>query len=72
MTSANEKGFAWAEAIPTKAAWFQFRPDGEDFTALVPENGEQLEKQVPLGGEMFDLTVYLARDGWSTYLRSVG
>ena len=65
---ANDKGFAWAEAIPTKGAWFQFRPQGEDFTALVPENGEQLEKQLLLGGEEFDMRVYLARDGWATYL----
>ena len=68
MTSTNEKDFAWANAIPTKAAWFQFRPSGEDFTALVPENGEQMEKQFHLGGESVDMNVYLARDGWSTYL----
>ena len=68
MTSTNEEGFAWAKAIPTKGAWFQFRPQGEDFTALVPENGEQLEKQFLLGNEMVDMAVYVARDGWSTYL----
>ena len=67
MVSTNEKDFAWAKAIPTKGAWQQFRPTGEDFTALVPENGQEVTKQVPLGGEMVDVTVYLARDGWSTY-----
>ena len=67
VTSTNEKGFAWAEAIPTKSAWHQLRPDGEDFTALVPMNGELLDTEVPLGGEMNKVTLYLARDGWSTY-----
>lgn len=67
QTGANDKGFAWAEAIPTKSAWIQLRPDGEDFTTLVPENGELLETEVPLGGQMNKVTLYLARDGWSTY-----
>ena len=67
MKSADEKGFAWAEAIPTRSAWRQFRPDGEDFTALVPENGQLLDTEVPLNGEMNRVTLYLARDGWSTY-----
>jgi endonuclease YncB( thermonuclease family) len=67
QTSANDKGFAWAEAIPTRSAWRQFRPEGEDFTALVPENGQLLDTEVPLGGEMNRVTLYLARDGWSTY-----
>ena len=67
MMSTNEKDFAWAESLPTKSAWSQFRPAGEDFTALVPENGKQLDTQVPLGGQMVDVSVYLARDGWSTY-----
>lgn len=68
MVSTNEKDFAWAETVPTKATWSEFRPDGEDFTALVPEKGEQMEKQFQLGGEMVNMNVYLARDGWSTYL----
>jgi micrococcal nuclease len=68
MMSTNEKDFAWAEAVPTKATWSHFRPDGEDFSALVPEKGERMEKQFQLGGEMVDMNVYLARDGWSTYL----
>ena len=68
MTSNSEKDFAWAQAMPTKGAWFQFRPQGEDFTALVPENGEQLEKQFALAGETVDMKVYVARDGLSTYL----
>lgn len=67
-TSTNEKDFAWAESVPTKATWSKFRPDGEDFSALVPEKGEQMEKQLQLGGEMVDMNVYLGRDGWSTYL----
>lgn len=65
--STNEKDFAWAKAIPTKGAWHQYRPTGEDFTALVPQNGEEVNKQISLGGELVDVTVYLARDGWSTY-----
>lgn len=67
MMSTNEKDFAWAETIPTKGAWFQFRPAGEDFTALVPENGKQIDAQVPFAGEMGDGTIYVARDGWATY-----
>lgn len=65
--STDEKDFAWAKAIPTKAAWHQFRPTGKDFTALVPENGQEVTEQVTLGGNPADVTMYLARDGWSTY-----
>jgi micrococcal nuclease len=67
MVSTNNKDFAWAEAVPTKGSWYQFRPPGEDFTAFVPENGKQLDTEVPVGGAMVPVTGYLARDGWSTY-----
>ena len=68
MTSTNEKDFAWAEAIPTKSDWYRFRPSGQDFSALVPQNGKQLDATVPFAGELGDVTVYVGRDGWSTYL----
>ena len=66
-TGTNEKGSALAGPMPTRAAWFEFRPDGEDFTALVPENGELVDTEVPIGGQMNKVNLYLARDGWSTY-----
>ena len=68
MTSTNAKDFAWAESIPTKSDWYRFRPAGEDFSALVPQNGKQLDAEVPFDGELGNVTVYVGRDGWSTYL----
>lgn len=68
MTSTNEKDFAWAEAVPTKSDWYRFRPAGQDFSALVPQNGKQLDAEVPFDGELGNVTVYVGRDGWSTYL----
>ena len=67
MMSTNEKDFAWADAVGKKGSWYQLRPAGEDFTALVPENGKQVDTEVPVGGAMVNVTGYLARDGWSTY-----
>jgi endonuclease YncB( thermonuclease family) len=68
MTSTNRKDFAWAETIPTKSDWHRFRPAGEDFSALVPQNGKQFDAEVPVDGEMGNVTIYVGRDGWSTYL----
>lgn len=68
MTSTNEKEFAWADKIPTKSDWYRFRPAGEDFSALVPQNGKQFDAEVPFEGELGNVTVYVGRDGWSTYL----
>ena len=65
--STNDKGFAWAEAVPKKAAWIELRPEGEDFTALVPENGQTVDTEVPLGGQMNKVNLYIARAGFSTY-----
>lgn len=68
LTSTNEKDFAWADNIPTKSDWYRFRPAGEDFSALVPQNGKQLDADVPFDGELGNVAVYVGRDGWSTYL----
>ena len=66
--SANEKNFASPETMPTKSGWLRFRPAGEDFSALVPENGKQYDTQVPFDGELGNVTLYVGRDGWSTYM----
>ncbi len=66
--STNAKEFAWADSIPTKSDWYRFQPAGEDFSALVPQNGKQLDAEVPFAGELGNVTVYIGRDGWSTYL----
>lgn len=68
MMSANEKDFAWAEGLPSKGGWYRFRPEGEDFSALVPENGKQYDAHVPFDGEAGNVTLYVGRDGWSTYM----
>jgi hypothetical protein len=67
MMSRNPKDFAWAEGMPA-GGWRRFRPEGEDFSALVPENGKQFDTQVPFDGEVGNVTLYVGRDGWSTYM----
>jgi hypothetical protein len=68
MTSTNKKDIALAQPIGTRSDWYQFRPAGGDFSALVPQNGEQFEAEIPLDGEPGNMTIYVGRDGWSTYL----
>jgi len=57
---------AWAMEGPRKN-WQQFKPEGENFSALVPEEGKQLKIPVPFGDQMIDVKVYMARDGMAFY-----
>jgi endonuclease YncB( thermonuclease family) len=57
---------AWTPAGPAKS-WQQFKPTGENFSALVPEQGKQTKISVPIGDKSFDINVYAARDGWAIY-----
>ncbi len=47
--------------------WTQLRPDGEDFSALVPEEGQRKTYAVSDEYQGFDMRTYMARDGWAFY-----
>jgi len=47
--------------------WRTYKPAGENFTALVPEDGRHTIIEIPHEGETYDLHVYAARDGWALY-----
>ena len=67
IMSKDPKSFAWAEGMPA-GGWQRLRPEGQDFSALVPDNGKQFDTQVPFDGEVGNVTLYVGRDGWSTYM----
>jgi hypothetical protein len=62
VTNAN---MAPAVARPPSGNWRWLRPAGANFSALVPEDGEQSAIPVPDG--MVKEHLYLGRDGWSLY-----
>ena len=47
--------------------WQVYKPAGENFTALVPEDGRHRVIEIPHEGETYDLHVFAARDGWAVY-----
>lgn len=63
----NEADYAWALPNAEPKTWRQFKPAGENFSALVPEDGKQLTIPVPFEEQMVDVNVYMARDGSSMY-----
>jgi hypothetical protein len=65
-TNLSEADLGWA-AGPVNRNWKQFHPPGENFSALVPEDGKLMKTPVPFGEQMVDVNYYLARDGWSVY-----
>jgi endonuclease YncB( thermonuclease family) len=65
-----------AAAVPDDMAWLfdtsaktwgPFKPDGEDFSAELPEGGKQLKAPVPVHDQTVDVNLYMVRDGWSVY-----
>lgn len=62
----DSDAIAWAASSGPKN-WQPFKPAGENFTALIPDDGEQKQIQVPFGDQMVDVNVYAARDGWALY-----
>lgn len=64
--SENDPDSAWAASSAPKN-WQPYKPTGESFTALVPDDGQRKTIQVPFGDQMVDVNVYTARDGWAIY-----
>jgi endonuclease YncB( thermonuclease family) len=59
----TDADLAWALPSSVRKNWEPLRPEGEDFSALVPEGGAKRTIPVPSGSETVDTHVYMARDG---------
>jgi len=57
---------AWALSA-THKDWGPLQPEGENFSALVPQGGDRRTIQVPSGTETVDTHVYMVRDGESVF-----
>ena len=64
--AASDREAAWAASSGPKN-WQPYKPAGESFTALVPDDGMRKTMSVPFGEQMVDVNVYTARDGWAIY-----
>jgi len=56
-----------ADVCPTPGNWRVLRPAGENFSVLVPEDGNKTIIPVPNGGEIVENHVYMGRDGCAVY-----
>lgn len=65
-SAAYNTDTAWAASSGPKN-WQPYKPSGESFSALVPDDGAQKTIQVPFGDQMIDVNVYASRDGGSIY-----
>jgi endonuclease YncB( thermonuclease family) len=62
-----DAGSAWALSAVRKE-WGPLQPEGENFSALVPQGGDRRTIPVPSGsGETVDTHVYMVRDGESVF-----
>jgi endonuclease YncB( thermonuclease family) len=64
--AVNNPDLAWA-ASSARKNWQRFKPAGQNFSALVPDDGQQKTITVPIGERTVDVNVYAARDGWAFY-----
>ena len=62
----DSSDMAWAAESGPKH-WQPFKPAGENFSALVPDDGKKKTIQVPLGDQSMDVNVYASRDGAGIY-----
>ena len=65
-STANEADTAWAASAGPKN-WQTYKPKGESFSALVPDDGMMKTLSVPFGDQMVDVNVYASRDGGAIY-----
>lgn len=67
MRSLNSSDFSDASAPPERGNWRLLRPARENFSVLVPEEGEV--KTIPLGAgdRVISSHAYNGRDGWSNF-----
>jgi len=64
--ASNDPDISWAASAGPKN-WQLYRPEGESFSALVPDDGQKKTLQVPLGDQTADVNVYASRDGGAIY-----
>jgi endonuclease YncB( thermonuclease family) len=62
----DDDATAWARSTGPKN-WESYKPEGESFSALVPDDGMKKQIQVPFGDQMVDVNVYVARDGGAIF-----
>ena len=65
-SAAYDADTAWAASSGPKN-WQPYKPSGESFSALVPDDGAQKTIQVPFGDKMVDINVYASRDGGAIF-----
>lgn len=65
-STVGETDPSWAPSAARKN-WGPLQPEGENFSALVPEGGDKRTIQVPAGTETVDMHVYMVRDGDSVF-----
>ena len=64
--AVNDSDLAWAADSGHKN-WQRFKPIGQNFSALVPDDGQQKTFTVPTPDRTVDVNVYAARDGSTFY-----
>ena len=64
--AAGDADSAWALSAAHKN-WGPLQPEGEYFSALVPQGGHTRTIQVPAGSETVDTHTYMVRDGESVF-----
>ena len=47
--------------------WQQFKPEGQYFSVVVPDDGVRKEAEIPVGEQSAEIGVYVAREGQSVY-----
>jgi endonuclease YncB( thermonuclease family) len=57
----------WATDGPFRKTWRRFSPAGENFSALLPGDGEQASKTINFGDRSFDVSYYRTRDGHTMF-----
>jgi len=66
--SRSEVDAAWATLNGSNKKFHEMRPAGQNFSVLVPEQGQQLTQPIAFRDEMADLNMYIARDAASIYV----
>lgn len=65
-SAASDADTAWAASSGPKN-WQPYKPAGENFSALLPDDGQKKTIPIPFGDQMVDVNVYASRDGWAIY-----
>ncbi len=65
--STDEIRAKWRMLNSSEKQWNVMRPAGQDFSALMPDGGQQLTHPLPFGGEMVDFTIHNSQEGGNLY-----